>query len=421
MPRPDRGRRRAIVPTLLLLFAGAACSPPADAQGLLSRIRQRIRSGPWAVPPPPVAPIKPYAPAPAPAPAPANPYFPNPAGRSIAPLGSDYQSYRTPLPGRPPAATLGSPTTPENSPSLGLRVTSARSGRYQGLEVQQVLPGSRANEVGVRPGDLIVEVQGRPVSSINDLADLLARRRVGDDVEARIVRNSTLYRAAIPLVASVQAPLPPPELALNLPPGGPVSTLPREQSSDPIPPVPVQSSAPPPSLGIVVQEIAGQRGTRITQVSDRSAGQAMGLRVGDRIVSVDGRLIAGTPDLVNAMGGRTEGDIVRLNVVRNEQMIALTGPLAGPDGELPTSPDLASSTPSSTPAPAPENGLLGGVGSILGGMFNRPRANPPTPIETPEAELPAPMTNTPLVPSTPTPMDPLALPDDPAGVVESFP
>ncbi len=58
-----------------------------------------------------------------------------------------------------------------------------------GAIVQDVEPGSPADEAGLRPGDLIVAVDDEDVGSDNDLADLIGEYEPGDKVDLTIIRQ----------------------------------------------------------------------------------------------------------------------------------------------------------------------------------------------------------------------------------------
>ncbi len=85
-------------------------------------------------------------------------------------------------------------------PGLGVALLSeevaARSG-IDGLVVAQVVPGSTADRAGIRgfdrrtgsPGDIITEVDGRPVRTISELAEALEAVGIGNSVELTIVRG----------------------------------------------------------------------------------------------------------------------------------------------------------------------------------------------------------------------------------------
>lgn len=66
---------------------------------------------------------------------------------------------------------------------------AARLGRRQALEVVQLLDGSPAADAGVRPGDLIVSLDGSPIGGVGDLQRLLVGELVGRRIELRVERD----------------------------------------------------------------------------------------------------------------------------------------------------------------------------------------------------------------------------------------
>jgi serine protease Do len=68
---------------------------------------------------------------------------------------------------------------------------AARLGRRSAVEVVEVVEGSPAALAGLRPEDLIVEVNGTVVEDVNDLQRLMVAELIGTDVVARIVRGGT--------------------------------------------------------------------------------------------------------------------------------------------------------------------------------------------------------------------------------------
>jgi S1-C subfamily serine protease len=76
-------------------------------------------------------------------------------------------------------------------------------GRGRGLEVVQLLDHSPAASAGIRPGDLIVEMDGRPIEGVGDLQRQLVGELVGRRVGLRVARGDRL----------VDLPLVPAELA----------------------------------------------------------------------------------------------------------------------------------------------------------------------------------------------------------------
>jgi S1-C subfamily serine protease len=76
-------------------------------------------------------------------------------------------------------------------------------GRGRALEVVQLLEPSPAAKAGVRPGDLIVELDGRPIEGVGDLQRLLVGELVGRPCRLRVARGTGL----------LDLPLTPTELA----------------------------------------------------------------------------------------------------------------------------------------------------------------------------------------------------------------
>jgi S1-C subfamily serine protease len=66
---------------------------------------------------------------------------------------------------------------------------AARLGRPTGLEVVQLLDGSPAAAAGVRAGDLILELDGRPITGVGDLQRSLIGDLVGRRVDVTLERE----------------------------------------------------------------------------------------------------------------------------------------------------------------------------------------------------------------------------------------
>jgi S1-C subfamily serine protease len=72
-----------------------------------------------------------------------------------------------------------------------------RLGRPAGLEVVQLLDGSPAAAAGVRAGDLLVSLDGRPITGVGDLQRSLVGDLVGRAVEVTLERDGVLAELAI--------------------------------------------------------------------------------------------------------------------------------------------------------------------------------------------------------------------------------
>ena len=95
------------------------------------------------------------------------------------------------------AANGNEPTAPlYGKPRLGVTVgTLSNASRYglpQGAVVKAVDAGSPAEEGGILPGDIIVEVDGNLISSTSALTSLLGNYQEGDEVSVKVYRDEAL-------------------------------------------------------------------------------------------------------------------------------------------------------------------------------------------------------------------------------------
>ncbi len=87
---------------------------------------------------------------------------------------------------RPGEAKPAEKTPPK--PYLGVKLDEAIVDANNGLPVEQVVPGSTAADMDVRKGDRLLTWNGTRLTSKNQLAELLAACKVGDEVELTVGR-----------------------------------------------------------------------------------------------------------------------------------------------------------------------------------------------------------------------------------------
>ncbi len=76
-------------------------------------------------------------------------------------------------------------------------VLAERLGRRRGLEVVQLLEGSPASAAGVRAGDVIVELDGRPIEGVGDLQRVMVGEMVGRRVPVGLERNGAMVQVDV--------------------------------------------------------------------------------------------------------------------------------------------------------------------------------------------------------------------------------
>ena len=77
---------------------------------------------------------------------------------------------------------------------------AARLGRRSAIEVVEVVDGSPAEAAGLRPEDMIVEVDGTAVEQVNDLQRLMAGELIGRPLTVRAFRGGELLELTVVLV-----------------------------------------------------------------------------------------------------------------------------------------------------------------------------------------------------------------------------
>ncbi|HEY8626449.1 MAG TPA: trypsin-like peptidase domain-containing protein [Solirubrobacteraceae bacterium] len=88
--------------------------------------------------------------------------------------------------GRVRRAQLGAAVAPRALPPAA----ADRLGYTGGVQILQALEGSPAERAGLRRGDLLIELDGEPVTDATALQRLMVRERIGRTVPARVLRNS---------------------------------------------------------------------------------------------------------------------------------------------------------------------------------------------------------------------------------------
>jgi len=194
--------------------------------------------------------------------------------------------------------------TPELSQKFGLR-------NEKGALVGDVAKGSPAEKAGLKRGDIILEYNGKKITDVGALRNMVAQSKVGSEVSLTISRGGKEYGMKVLIM----------ELPKDVSEAVPGST---QEDSD------LQGLS-----GITVmdlsREIARQlglnkdeRGVVVVRVETGSSAEEAGIRKGDVIQEVDRKKIAGLNEYTKAIAGVQSGDPVLLFVNRGGRKFYVT-------------------------------------------------------------------------------------------------
>lgn len=76
-------------------------------------------------------------------------------------------------------------------PYLGILGQDAvsQTNNVQGVYVNEIVPGSGAASAGIKPTDIIIELDGTKVQQFSDLAGIIDKHKIGDKVSCKLLRN----------------------------------------------------------------------------------------------------------------------------------------------------------------------------------------------------------------------------------------
>ncbi|MGH7263423.1 MAG: PDZ domain-containing protein [Candidatus Rokuibacteriota bacterium] len=173
-----------------------------------------------------------------------------------------------------------------------------------GVMVVDVIEDAPAEGAGLRNGDLIVAIDDRPVVETRALQRIVGATAAGREVAVVVLREGRRRALRVRVGA-----MPPDVVAERV--AAEFGFLIRE----PAPQEGATSAAPGPVVGAVLERSAAEQG---------------GLKVGDRIVAIDGVPVGS----IEAARGRLQAvslrDAMRLSILRRGEALALTLPAAQP-------------------------------------------------------------------------------------------
>ncbi len=168
----------------------------------------------------------------------------------------------------------------------------------KGALVRQVINGSAADKAGIKPGDVIVAVDGRPIEHMHDLPIRIARHKPGDRVSIGLIRDGR----PMTLVATVE------RMAETAGAAG-------------------QGNRQQPRLGLMLRDLDAEtaaklrarvkRGVVVEQVQPGSPAAAAGIQPGDVIYQINRKPVVNLRQFSQMARRFKPGDVVQLLLDRH--------------------------------------------------------------------------------------------------------
>jgi serine protease Do len=200
--------------------------------------------------------------------------------------------------------------TRELAESFGMR-------RPSGALVAQVLPEGPASKAGIRPGDVVLEFNGKELNNSAQLPPLVGASRINEPADLVVLRNGKRMDFKVT-----------------------VAELPGEDDDEPAKAATSPKQPQPPKadvLGLVVGELTDDlrkrsgieaKGGVVVRAVEAGAARAAGVREGDVITLFDGQEVTGPSQFHDLVGKTPAGRSVAVLVQRREgpMFIALRMP-----------------------------------------------------------------------------------------------
>jgi serine protease Do len=168
----------------------------------------------------------------------------------------------------------------------------------KGALVSQVEPGKPADKAGLKPGDVIVTVDGQPVDGSKAVQRTVLTKQIGQKLDLGIWRDGKNMKLT---TTTAELPGEKGEQAMNNAPGSPKAKL----------GIGLQSLTP--ELAERLGAPKGTKGAVVASVREGSPASEAGVREGDLILEVDRKPVASSDDAAKFLGEtRSGGHLVRL-------------------------------------------------------------------------------------------------------------
>ena len=197
-------------------------------------------------------------------------------------------------------------------------------------EIAAVQPNSPAYKAGLKADDKIVELDGKPIATQAQMRHVLAPHYAGETVKLVVARGSEKITKELELVAKLTAYQHPF-----------LGVLPKRD---------------PPEKDAA--SVKGAAGITVRHVLADSPAAKAGLKVGDRIVTLDGKPVASREVLAEQIGSLAPGGKAKLEIRRGEEAKTLDVTFAAPPEAVPASLPVARAVRPAFSGDRPDVGIV---------------------------------------------------------------
>lgn len=220
---------------------------------------------------------------------------------------------------------------------LGVMLKEVKSEPQSGVLISEILKNTAAEKAGLRPGDIIAEIDGEEVTNIDEVTTAIKAKKPGDKIKVKYLRDGKPKKAKVelrekPLQMSTdrfhkrslpRPPRPPhpnieiikegdiPEVHIFTPDSAESPTFWNEKSA--------------PFLGVTPANGKGEEGVKLSSVTQNSAAEKMGLKSGDVISKFNGNEINSFDQLARMISDTKAGSEVELTVIRDNEKLNISG------------------------------------------------------------------------------------------------
>jgi PDZ domain-containing secreted protein len=246
----------------------------------------------------------------------------------------------TPAPAQPTAPAVAKPIETPKQAFLGVHY-EMEYGSTSGSHITKVEPGTPAFRAGLKAGDVITKADEIDLRNLDDLSNIISRKKAGDRVKITFVRDGKQNTTYVTLAERDES------FFLNNPSGGPSYQLDQRYEISPNGKIwideehskVIEPDLGDPLLGVLmiqsekkivtngIESTVKSEGAIVDDVIGNSAATEVGLHAGDKILVINGKHIKSAAEVTDLVAAMKVGDRVDVEYLRGGQRGTGTGTL----------------------------------------------------------------------------------------------